>query len=66
MTQAIEAAGAPTKQPRRWPAVLLAVVAVIELMGGIGALPILAGNLDEIPGPGLGGKIIIATLSCAP
>ena len=35
-------------------------------MGGLGALPILAGNLDEIPGPGLGGKIIIATIILRP
>ena len=44
MTQAIEAAGAPAKQPRRWPGLLLLLVSIIELMGGIGALPILAGN----------------------
>ena len=66
MTQAVEAAGAPAKQPRRWPGLLLLLVAIIELMGGLGALPILAGNLDEIPGPGLGGKIIIATIILRP
>ena len=66
MTQAIETAGAPAQQPRRWPGLLLLIVAIIELMGGIGALPILAGNLDEIPGPGLGGKIIIATIILRP
>jgi hypothetical protein len=66
MTQAIEAAGAPAKQPPRWPRLLLLIAAAIELMGGAGALPILAGNLDEIPGPGLGGKIVIATIILRP
>jgi len=66
MTQAIDAATVPAEQPGRWPRLLLLIVASIELMGGIGALPILAGNLDEIPGPGLGGKIILATIILRP
>jgi hypothetical protein len=66
MAHANQAAAVPAKQPRRWPGLLLLIVAIIELMGGIGALPILAGNLDEIPGPGLGGKIIIATIILHP
>jgi hypothetical protein len=66
MTQAIEAAGAPAGQPPRWPRLLLLIVASIELMGGIGALPTLAGDLNEVPGPGLGGQIIIATIVLRP
>lgn len=66
MTQAIEAGGAPAKQPRRWPRLLLLIAVILELMGGVGALPILAGNLEEVPGPGLGGKIIIATIILRP
>ena len=46
----------------RWPRVLLFIAALIELSQGLGSLPILAGNLDEIPGPGIGGKIIIAAI----
>ena len=65
MAQAIEG-GAPAKQPRRWPGLLLLIVAIIELMGGVGALPILAGDLSEVPGPGLGGAIIIATIILRP
>jgi hypothetical protein len=50
----------------RWPRVLLFIAALIELSQGLGSLPILAGNLDEIPGPGLGGKIIIASIILQP
>ena len=66
MAHANQAAGTPATQPRRWPGLLLLLVSIIEFMGGIGALPILAGNLDEIPGPGLGGKIVLATIILRP
>jgi hypothetical protein len=66
MAQADQAGITPAAQPRRWPALLLLIVALIEFMGGLGDLPILAGNLDEIPGPGLGGKIIVATIILRP
>ena len=66
MAQADQAGITPATQPRRWPALLLLIVALIEFMGGLGDLPILAGNLDEIPGPGLGGKIIVATIIMRP
>jgi hypothetical protein len=66
MAQADQAGVAPAAQPRRWPALLLLIVALIEFMGGLADLPVLAGNLDEIPGPGLGGKIIIATIILRP
>lgn len=46
--------------------VLIFVAALIELSQGLGSLPILAGNLNEIPGPGLGGKIIIASIILQP
>jgi hypothetical protein len=66
MAQADQAAGTPAAQPSRWPRLLLLIVALIEFLGGLGDLPILAGNLDEIPGPGLGGAIIIATIILQP
>ncbi|MEO8422269.1 MAG: hypothetical protein ABI457_13855 [Hyphomicrobium sp.] len=65
MTQ-IDQAGVPAARPRRWPGLLLLIVALIEFMGGLGSLPILAGNLDEVPGPGLGGNIIVATIILRP
>lgn len=66
MAQADRAGVAPVAQPRRWPGLLLLIVALLEFLGGLGDLPILAGNLDEIPGPGLGGKIIVATIILRP
>ncbi len=66
MTQAIEAAGAAAKQPPRWPRLLLLIAAVIEFLGGLGALPILFGDLNEVPGPGLGGQIILAGIVLQP
>jgi hypothetical protein len=66
MAEVNQAAAAPAHQPRRWPGLLLLIVAIFEFMGGLGTLPILAGNLDEVPGPGLGGAIIIATIILRP
>ena len=56
----------PASQPRRWPGLLLFTAAIFEFLGGLGALPILAGDLSEVPGPGLGGAIIIATIVLRP
>ena len=66
MAQANQAAAVPASQPRRWPGLLLLIAAIIEFLGGLGALPILAGDLSEVPGPGLGGAIIIATIILRP
>ena len=40
----------------------LGVAIAIEFFGGLSTLPILAGDLNEVPGPGVGGAIIIATI----
>jgi len=61
-----QAAAVPASQPRRWPRLLLLIAASIEFLGGLSALPILAGDLSEVPGPGLGGAIIIATIILRP
>ena len=66
MTEVNQAAAAPAQRPRRWPGLLLLIVAIFEFMGGLGALPILAGDLNEVPGPGLGGAIVIATIVLQP
>ena len=55
-----------SRQPARWLQLLFLIAALIEFIGGLGGLPILAGNLQEIPGPGLGGAIIIATIIVRP
>lgn len=66
MTQAIDATGATAHAPRGWPRVLLLLAAIIEFLGGLGSLPILLGDLNEVPGPGLGGKIILAGIVLQP
>jgi hypothetical protein len=65
MTNA-SAAAVPAQGAPRWPRLLLLVAAAIELLGGLSDLPILLGNLSEIPGPGLGGAIIIAKIVLRP
>jgi hypothetical protein len=66
MTNADAAAAMPAQGAPRWPRLLLLVAAAIELLGGLSDLPILLGNLSEIPGPGLGGAIIIAKIALQP
>jgi hypothetical protein len=66
MAEANQAAVVPASQPQRWPGLLLLIAAIIEFLGGLSALPILAGDLSEVPGPGLGGAIIIATIIIHP
>ncbi len=57
---------APAGQPARWARLLLLIAAMIEFLGALGNLPLLFGNLDEVPGPGLAGQIIIATIIVRP
>lgn len=52
--------------PARWPRILLLLAALLKLLGGLGDLPMLLGNLEEVPGPGLGGAIIIAKVALQP
>lgn len=66
MTQATNSDAAAAAKPARWPQLLLFLAALLELFEGLGALPILAGDLNEIPGPGLGGNIIIASIILKP
>lgn len=63
-----EAGQAAAEQPSgpRWPKLLLLLAAGIEFLGGLGSLPILAGDLSEVPGPGLDGAIITATILLHP
>jgi hypothetical protein len=49
---------AATATAPRWPRAVLLLAAVIELLRGLSALPVLFGNLSEVPGPGLGGAIV--------
>jgi hypothetical protein len=66
MATAGQAAVVPARKPARWPGLLLLIAAIIEFMGGLNGLPILAGDLSEVPGPGLGGAIITATIILHP
>jgi hypothetical protein len=50
---------------RRWR-MLLVAAAALEFLGGVRDLPILFGDLSEVPGPGLGGGIIIAKIALQP
>jgi hypothetical protein len=65
MTSAAAIAG--TAQPSaRWPRILLLIAAFLKLIGGLGDLPVLFGDTSEIPGPGLGGAIILAKIVSQP
>jgi hypothetical protein len=57
---------APAAQPAKWARLLLLVAAMIEFLGGLGSLPILLGDLNEAPGPGLDGQIILAGIVVQP
>ncbi len=66
MTRADTAAEAPPKAALRWPRLILLVAAAIEFLTGLSDLPILFGNLSEVPGPGIGGAIIVAKIALTP
>jgi hypothetical protein len=57
---------APAAQPAKWARLLLLIAAMIEFLGGLGSLPILLGDLNEVPGPGLGGQIVLAGIVLQP
>lgn len=57
---------APAAQPAKWARLLLLIAAMIEFLGGLGSLPILLGDLNEVPGPGLDGQIILAGIVLQP
>jgi hypothetical protein len=57
---------APAAQPAKWARILLLIAATIEFLGGLGSLPILLGDLNEVPGPGLDGQIILAGIVLQP
>jgi hypothetical protein len=60
-----DTAGADASVGRGWR-LLLAFAAALEFLGGLRDFPILFGNLSEIPGPGVGGAIIIAKIALQP
>jgi hypothetical protein len=59
------AADAPPEEPRS-RRLLLAIAAALELWSAVGDLPVLAGDLSKIPGPGLGGAIVVAKIALQP
>lgn len=59
------ASAEPASVGRGWR-MLLIVVAALEFLGGLRDLPVLFGNLSEVPGPGIGGGIIIAKIVLQP
>jgi hypothetical protein len=64
----VDAAGArPTQATAsRWPRLLLLIAAAIEFLTGLSDLPILFGDLSQVPGPGIGGAVIIAKIVLHP
>lgn len=66
MSEETQAVAAPAPSLARWARLLLLIAAAFEFLGGLGSLPILAGDLGEVPGPGLEGGIIIATIILRP
>jgi hypothetical protein len=57
---------APAAQPAKWARLLLLIAAMIEFLGGLNGLPVLLGDLNEVPGPGLGGHTILAGIVLQP
>jgi hypothetical protein len=55
----------PASLGRAWRTLLVAAAA-LEFLGGVRDLPVLFGNLSEVPGPGLGGAIILAKIALQP
>ena len=55
----------PMSVSRGWRVLLIAATA-LEFLGGVRDFPILFGNISEVPGPGLGGGIIIAKIVLQP
>ncbi len=51
---------------RGWLWSLLVVVALVESVGALSAVPILFGDTSEIPGPGLGGWIVTLGIAVRP
>ena len=49
-----------------WAKLVLASAAAIELVGGLNDLPILFGDMSEIPGPGPSGWLIKAHIALGP
>ena len=68
MTQA-NAAGADTPaqgKKLRWPQLALLAAAAFEFLTGLADLPILFGDISQVPGPGIGGAIIVAKIALMP
>jgi hypothetical protein len=67
MTDANAAAAVPAKgTARRWPRLALLIAAAFEFLTGLSYLPILFGDLSQVPGPGIGGAIIVAKIALHP
>jgi hypothetical protein len=67
MTDAHAAAAVPAKGTTpRWPRLALLIAAAFEFLTGLSDLPILFGDLSQVPGPGIGGAIIVAKIVLTP
>jgi hypothetical protein len=64
MTAAVEIGAEPRR--RAWIQVLLIIVACVETLGAVSALPVLFGDLSEVPGPGWGGWTITGGIVARP
>jgi len=56
----------PSAAPQPRLQIFLLVVAVVQVLGSMLAVPILFGDISEIPGPGLGGWTITAVIVANP
>jgi hypothetical protein len=67
MTDA-SAAGAAAAQgiATRWPRLALLIAAAFEFLTGLADLPVLFGDISQVPGPGIGGAIIVAKIALSP
>jgi hypothetical protein len=59
-------AGPAQASGARWPRLILLIAVAIEFLTALSNLPILVGNLAEVPGLNLGGLVIIAKIVLSP
>jgi hypothetical protein len=59
-------AGPPQEAAARWPRLVLLVVATIEFLTALSDLPVLFGDLSQVPGLNIGGLVIIAKIALSP
>lgn len=66
INQAAAPSMAPQRTAPRWPRLFLLFAAAVEFLSALSDLPILFGDLSQVPGPGIGGAVIVAKIALLP